>query len=59
MSPFVTFSAWIGVYPPRSIRVHSASDAAMAEVQPKVRYRASVIDVFRVGSIRVAVDPGR
>ena len=37
MSWFVIFSAWIGVNLPPSMIAHSASDAAMAEVQPKVR----------------------
>ena len=31
------FSAWMGVKPPCSIRMHRASEAAMADVQPKVR----------------------
>ena len=37
MSLFCTCSAWIGVKPPCSISVQRASEAAMAEVQPKVK----------------------
>ena len=37
MSLFVIFRAWTGVRLPCSISVHSASEAAMAEVQPNVR----------------------
>ena len=37
MSWFLIFSASIGVYRPSSMRAQSASEAAMAEVQPKVR----------------------
>ena len=33
----LTFRAWIGVKPPCSISVQRASEAAIAEVQPKVR----------------------
>ena len=43
MSLFWIFSAWIGVSPWPSISAHSASDAAMAEVQPNVRYLASTM----------------
>jgi len=46
MSLFWIFSAWMGVRPWPSIRAQSASDAAMADVQPKVRYLASTMTSF-------------
>ncbi len=50
MSLFLIFKAVIGVRPPCSIKAQRASEAAMAEVQPNVRYRASVITSC-VGSV--------
>ena len=49
MSLFVIFSASMGVRPPCSINVQSASEAAMADVQPNVRYRGFGDDVFASG----------
>jgi hypothetical protein len=46
MSWLRIFSASIGVSPCPSISEHSASDAAMADVHPNVRYFASVITSF-------------
>ena len=50
MSLFWMLRAEIGVYSPFSMMAHSASEAAMAEVQPKVRYFASVM-MSAVGSL--------